>query len=583
MTTSAATRQPPGAGALIAVLAVLGMAATAAVVLGGQPPAERADSAPVRWPVADVHHLPDGLRRLGPAVAWGGALVLVGLWLVILASARRGRLGTRSVVTIAVAWATPLALGPPVLSADVYNYLGQGEMLRRGLDPYRMGISALGGVPVVAAVDPRWRDVSSPYGPLSLALSRLAAELGGGSLVRAVELLRLVAVVGVVVAVVACAYRARAGDRAMVVAVVALNPVMLLHLVGGAHLDGLGVGLIAAGLAFTAAGRPLPGLALATAAAAVKAPAAIVVATLGVLVVQGDRRGVVHRVLAVVGVVAVVGWGCALLVPHGFGWLHSLDTPGRGITRAAPTSFVAAGLSALFGLPATGTREVCRLLGLAMIAVAVGYLLATARRRDAGRTAGTGLLVAALLGPVSYVWYLAAPVAALAPVCRGRERAALVGLCAAAALTSLPSLSTPAFPWPPRPGPAGTSSPAPVIPEMARMSGSSRQAATPGTATPESLTRPPRVTATVAASRPSRSPGTVRSAAVTACRQPAPALLRQARARAPSPSRVRLNGLDTSESAAESRCRRSAVPLGPPCSTPSTNRPRWVRTSGGRV
>lgn len=511
MTASPGTRHQSRLGLAASLpLGLIGGLATGAVVLGGQPPAERADSSPVRWPVADVHALSDTVRRLGPVLAWVGAGLLVLLWLLIVVLAARGRLPSRSVLGLATTWAAPLAAGPPVLSADVYNYLAQGEMLRRGLNPYQAGVAALGSTPVVAAVDPRWQDVPSPYGPLGLSLARLAAELGSGSLVAAVVVLRVVAVLGVAAAVYCCARLARARDRPVVLAIVAANPIVLLHLIGGVHLDAAMVGLVLGGLLLTARGRPLAGIALATAAASIKVPAGIVVAVLLVVLARtpGRPRGrPARRLLLGLGVGAGTALGCAALVPDGFGWLRTLSTPGTGRTESAPTSLLAGALSGLFGLPPAGTLVACRLLGLVVAGGAVLALLVTAGRRDPTLSAGFGQLIAALLGPVTYVWYLASPLACLAPRIHPRGRAGLVGLCALASLTSLPSLSTPAFPWPPPPGAPGAAGP-PRSASIATSSGSSRQPAIPGTAMPESLTRPPSTAATAAAASPSISPGT---------------------------------------------------------------------------
>src|SRR5262249_23426159 len=61
----------------------------------------------------------------------------------------------------------PPAPGPPLLSSDVYTYAAQGLLVGRGLDPYSVGPSALGSGAASAAVDPTWRSVPSPYGPLA--------------------------------------------------------------------------------------------------------------------------------------------------------------------------------------------------------------------------------------------------------------------------------------------------------------------------------------------------------------------------------------------------------------------------------
>lgn len=72
-----------------------------------------------------------------------------------------------------------------------------------------------------------------------------------------------------------------------------LNPLVLIHLMGGVHNEMLMVGLMAAGIALTFGGRPVAGVTLITVAIAVKATAGIALPFL-VWVWAGqlrDRRG----------------------------------------------------------------------------------------------------------------------------------------------------------------------------------------------------------------------------------------------------------------------------------------------------
>ncbi|MCU1657791.1 MAG: hypothetical protein JWO57_2447, partial [Pseudonocardiales bacterium] len=116
-----------------------------------------------------------------------GALMLVGivalllLWMLALRLHRAGRTTERRVWGIGAAWAAPFVVGPPLLSNDVFTYAAQGLLLRNGLDPYAVGPSALGDLHAVAAVDPSWRSVPSPYGPLATTVQHLAIAVSGGS------------------------------------------------------------------------------------------------------------------------------------------------------------------------------------------------------------------------------------------------------------------------------------------------------------------------------------------------------------------------------------------------------------------
>ncbi|WP_165035284.1 polyprenol phosphomannose-dependent alpha 1,6 mannosyltransferase MptB [Candidatus Protofrankia californiensis] len=165
------------------------------------------------------------------------------------------------VVVTSLGWNLPFALGPPLFSRDVYAYAGQGELARHGLDPATHGISALRTLghrmdPFVLAVDPRWRDTHAPYGSTAVFVEKAVAAAGealsGTGPLGAVIVLRLVAVLSVV-ALVALTLRLLPGRGdsqriALVLALLAANPVTAVHLVGGAHLDALAATLTVAAL-----------------------------------------------------------------------------------------------------------------------------------------------------------------------------------------------------------------------------------------------------------------------------------------------------------------------------------------------
>src|SRR3546814_15957814 len=66
-------------------------------------------------------------------------------------------------------------LAPPLFSRDGWSYAAQGMLTTLGVSPYDHGPATLRG-PIVNAVDPRWMDTPTPYGPLPLILGALAAR-----------------------------------------------------------------------------------------------------------------------------------------------------------------------------------------------------------------------------------------------------------------------------------------------------------------------------------------------------------------------------------------------------------------------
>ena len=358
--------------------------------------------------------LPPGWESFGP----GTPLVVVGVLLLGAAWWRLRDGGLRA----AVLWAAPLLLAPPLMSRDVYAYVGQAALVVEGLDPYSEGPGALDG-PLVDGIDEVWRDTPSPYGPLWLMLAALVVRITGDSLLPALVGMRLLAVLGLVLA--GWALRRLGGDRALWLGVA--NPLVLLHLVAGAHNEALMLGLMLAGLA--AASLPLAAV-LITAGALVKLPA---LAALGFLVMA--RPGWPARVRA--GLVAAGACGVTAAVRSldlGWGWLGTLDTG-----RARPSLFSPmTGLGVL--LPGgDATLDAVLVVGLLVAAGVVAALLWRTPARGRVGAGGLALLAVAVLLPVVQPWYVLWGVLPLAAVARPRLAAGLGAGCLVLALMVWPS------------------------------------------------------------------------------------------------------------------------------------------------
>ncbi|ADP78235.1 polyprenol phosphomannose-dependent alpha 1,6 mannosyltransferase MptB [Pseudofrankia inefficax] len=386
------------------------------------------------------------------------ALSVIGLcvcWLVLVRLALTDRLRPREALAATVAWAAPFAFGPPLFSRDAYAYAAQGELARRGIDPATHGVAALAGdsrgAAFMAAVDPRWRDTHTPYGGGAVAVERLAAtvaQLFGAGPTVALVTLRILAVLAVA-ALVVCTYRlvadlpGAAGDPssrgeasedrspgravAVAVALVGANPVTVIHLIGGMHLDALVTAALAGALLLDrrrSAARPadtpgavpatgsgafggavclagLGAVALACFAGTVKATAFLGLVWLLVAQARDARaaagRGAMARTIVVDLTVALAVLGLSML-GSGFGltWLHALSTSGALTTGVAPASVLASLIAALARLggvhASTGSGSVlltgARAAALAVAGLVCARLLWLAWRRPA-RTAPT--------------------------------------------------------------------------------------------------------------------------------------------------------------------------------------------------
>jgi hypothetical protein len=417
---------------------VLGLVGSLAVAAGGRPQSLDGSTRIGDW-AAQLFRAPPGV--LLPPVAFAGALLLLGGWYAAFRGVRRRVLGLPGLLGLtALVWAPVVAVSP-VLSADAYAYLAQGRLLDTGRDPYRVGPDALVGEPVLALVDPRWRGSVSPYGPFWLLAEKAVAYGRPGEAVSVLAL-RWLAVAAVAGAVALVLWACPPRRRPLAFVLTALNPVVVLHLVGGVHAEALLVLLLAGAVVARQRGHPLLGYLLLTLATAVKAPALLVLAAF----LLADLRGARGRVAAAALAVVAGTWAAlALVVPDPLGWVPALRTPGRGRTAVAPTNLLASGLTGLadrVGPPVDFETALtaCRALGLVAGAAAVGWLFATARRRPPASTAGLAMLAVAAFGPVFYAWYLAPPVFLLAAEPHRWGLRLTVGACAAATLTSLPSL-----------------------------------------------------------------------------------------------------------------------------------------------
>ncbi len=377
-----------------------------------------------------------GHPRLGLVVVYTGlVLLLVGWWRYGRATTPEDDDGRRAWRTLAL-WAAPLLLAPPMFSRDVYSYLAQGLMIDRGLDVYRHGPAVLGGL-VADQVPAVWQHTPSPYGPVFLMVAEGVTDLLGSQVILGFLAMRLVAVGGLVLLAVAVRALARSAglDPAAATWLAVLNPLVLIHLIGGAHNDALMVGLLAAGLAAAVRRHPIVATALVVAAALVKAPAAL--GLVAVVAICAGRRAtaliVATAAVTTVLVTAVAGTG--------YGWVHALDTP-ISPHNWSLTSLLGRATAALLepdGVGADLAHGLWRWAGV--LATLIVAALVWVHRARLGPVYGLGIVLVALVafGPALRPWYLIwglVPLAAAAG--QPAVRRALAASCAVLVLVVLP-------------------------------------------------------------------------------------------------------------------------------------------------
>lgn len=351
---------------------------------------------------------------------WAGFLAYLG---VLTAAPRLGRRLVWGAIVVLLA---AFAIAPVLLSHDVYSYVDYARLgVRHGLDPYVHPPLAAPADPAYAHVT--WIHATSAYGPLFTLVTYPLAWLPVGAAVAVLKAVAALSVLGIALLVSRMAAW-RGADPLRAAAFVALNPLVLVHVVGGAHNDALTMLLLTLSVAALLSARePSAGAAL-LAAIATKASAAFLapfalLATgrnvkpsmpTGLNVQQEETyrpigmwrstfRPVVRLAAGVLAAVVVVGVGAWLA--FGWDWLHGFELAGENQNRTShlsiPTTF--ARISDLDPGPV-------RLVAVLLFAAFVAYLLRWTWRggdwvRAAAWAAFALLLATAWLLP----WYLLWP------------------------------------------------------------------------------------------------------------------------------------------------------------------------------
>ncbi|WOP39024.1 polyprenol phosphomannose-dependent alpha 1,6 mannosyltransferase MptB [Streptomyces sp. Li-HN-5-13] len=403
---------------------VLGLAGTTCLALGG----ETAGALPVRQLLVPA----SARAALGLVGVYFGVVLLIAAWALLGRLVRGPRPpAPRALLLVLAVWAAPLLIAPPLFSRDVYSYLAQGAMVDAHIDVYAHGPARLGG-PLADEVAPLWRHTAAPYGPVFLAVASALSGLTGGQVPAGLLGMRLVALSGLALMALALPRLARHSgvDPSAALWLGALNPLVLLHLVAGAHNDALMLGLLGVGLVAALGRWPVLGAVLVTLAALVKAPAALGLAAVVVLRIRAGGRPA-PAFLATAAAAAVTTAAVTALAGTGYGWIRALGTP-VSPQNWALSSLLGRATGALLARLGSGLAPLAvpawHLLGLAVTAVAVLVIWVRLRPRPV-YALGLSLAAVAAFGPAVRPWYALWGlflIAAAAPDTSIRQRTAAV-------------------------------------------------------------------------------------------------------------------------------------------------------------
>lgn len=358
-------------------------------------------------------------------VSWMLMVAVLAAFLVVLVEswARRVRLPavlTASGVSLAIAVAAPL-----LLSRDVYTYAAYGriEALYRQ-NPYVARLSSFPHDPFVATASVQWLHTHSLYGPVFTLISTAIARTWAGSPGATIFALKVVGGVAIAAATgfaAVTAARTRPARAPLAVALIGLNPVIVVHTVGGGHVDAL-IGALVAGAMAIAVTRPRAISAkailvtvLLTAACLVKVAVVPALALWLWWMVGIDRA---HRGRILAAHLAVIGVAVAAAVaPFVAGWhtLAPFETLGGIEVWASPSQLVGHVARLVVGAVA-GSNAGAHAAGIVragFLALYVGLMWHLARRPAPSDPAapaeawGIALLLLGLSMPFLLPWYAA--------------------------------------------------------------------------------------------------------------------------------------------------------------------------------
>ncbi|HXO49983.1 MAG TPA: polyprenol phosphomannose-dependent alpha 1,6 mannosyltransferase MptB, partial [Mycobacterium sp.] len=279
-------------------------------------------------------------------------------------------------------------------------------------------------------------------GPAFIMVAKFVTMLVRNDVVAGTMLLRLCMLPGLALLIWAAPRVARhvGANGAAALWICVLNPLVIIHLMGGVHNEMLMVGLMMAALALAFSGHDIWGVTLIAVAVAVKATAGLALPFMvwvwarhlqrrrGYGPVKAFAVATAASALIFVAMFAVLSW----LAGVGLGWLTALAGSVKIINwLTVPTA--AANLinvlgSLLFPVNFYAVLDVTRIIGIAIIAISLPLLWWRFRHTDREALIGVALVmgVVVLFVPAALPWYYTWPLAVVAALAQSRQAIAVI-------------------------------------------------------------------------------------------------------------------------------------------------------------
>ncbi len=366
---------------------------------------------------------------LSTMMIWAGVLMMITAWVRLGRTTLAGGVTLNELRAIVPIWIAPLLLSVPMFSRDAYSYLAQGALLRDGFDPYEVGPVANPGV-LLDNVSNQWTTTTAPYGPVFLLLGRAITTITGDNIVAGTMLLRLTMLPGLALMMWAVPHLARhlGGRPSVALWLAVLNPLVLIHLVGGVHNELLMVGLMAAGIALVLERHHVAGIVLVAVGVAIKATAGVALPFIVWIwmVHERERRAkagegplphpfVTFLKCASLGVAvfAAVFLAASLVAGVGIGWLTALSGSAKIINWLSLPTILAHIVTWFGAVELAQVLEITRAICGAALVVILVWTWWRFKRTEA--EAVLGVLIAfvgiVVLSPAALPWYYSWPLA----------------------------------------------------------------------------------------------------------------------------------------------------------------------------
>ncbi len=394
---------------------------------------------------------PSAWLFIGMIAVYGGMFVFMRAWWMLYKKVNIIRnFPVKTLAVVLLLWILPLLIAPPLFSRDSYSYAGQGEMVSRGISPYKYGVAVMGqnANPYYDQVDKLWQYTPVPYGPLDLVIAAGVMIATGHRELWGILGLRLtLGILGVVLAAIFFPKISRLlkRDPSVSFAFGILNPIVILHLIGGIHNDALMVGFMFVGIYFAKRDMPILGIIFCSIGALVKVPAIIACGFIG-WNWKNKEMPVKTRVKYTIysGILSLVAMEIGTLPTGlGWGWVRNLSAPNAVVSWMAPVTGIAIGLahlSSLLSLPISraGWLSAVDKLSTVITAVVLIYLLINSHKRDWLKPLAYALIFLVVINPVVQPWYLSWGIMATALIMEGRLKYVVGALSILSSFVGLP-------------------------------------------------------------------------------------------------------------------------------------------------